>query len=295
MKTNKSPKKSLGQNFLTDPKILQKIADAAQIEKTDTVLEVGPGKGALTEILLKQAAKVVAVEKDSELVLELKEKFIEEIKNQKLEIIEGDILDFADSKEFYSRFARKFSAENFLSPAPVAPTKARSNKILSSNQFKLVGNIPYYITGALFKKFLESEVQPKSITFVIQKEVAERILAKDKKESILSISIKAYGEPEYGGIIKRGSFYPAPKVDSAIISIRKISKENFLNLSEQLFFEILKTGFAHKRKFLIKNMEVVSSKIKLQKAFEKCGIGERARAEDLGVNDWLNLSKNLSD
>ncbi|OHB14893.1 MAG: ribosomal RNA small subunit methyltransferase A [Candidatus Zambryskibacteria bacterium RIFOXYC1_FULL_39_10] len=279
-------KKSLGQNFLKDKGILKKIADFAQIEKEDTVVEVGPGEGTLTELLLERAKKVIAVEKDDRMVEFLtrppriresvaggKKNFID----NKLEVIAGDILNI-DLKIF---------PKNYI----------------------LVGNIPYYITGALFKKTLESKNPPKSLTFVVQKEVAERIMgshfakaSRDKKESILSISIKVYGTPEFGGVIKAGSFNPKPKVDSAILSVRNISKVRFENVQEQDFFEILKAGFAHKRKLLIKNL--ISSPRNTPRAtlcnletilriFKKCGISEKARAEDLKVEDWFAMTREL--
>ncbi len=289
-------KKSLGQNFLKDKGILKKIADFAQIGKEDVVVEVGPGEGSLTELLLERAKKVVAIEKDERMVEFLNNKFNKEIKENKLKIIEGDIL--------------KLSKGVFEMP--------RSQKTPFDN-FKLVGNIPYYITGALFKKVLESENPPKSLTFVVQKEVADRIMARDEKESILSISIKVYGTPEYGGVIKAGSFNPKPKVDSAIIAIRDISKNRFEKITppnpllqqeggpkgneemEQKFFEILKAGFAHKRKLLKKNLisnpknipRTVLGNLEIKEVFEKCGISEKARAEDLKVEDWLNLTKEL--
>lgn len=269
----RSLKRSLGQNFLKDKGILKKIADFAQIEKGDTVVEVGPGEGTLTGLLLERAKKVIAVEKDEKLAELLIHKFEFEISNGKLEIINDDILNYE----------------------------------LRIKNYALVGNIPYYITGALFKKTLESENPPKSITFVIQKEVAERIMGshfakapRDKsrgKESILSISIKAYGTPEYGGIIKAGSFNPKPKVDSAILAVRNISKNNFKNVQEQAFFEILKAGFAHKRKLLIKNLgdlpRLNLDTLKMKKVFEKCGISEKARAEDLKVEDWFAIASEL--
>lgn len=284
-------KKSLGQNFLKDKGILKKIANFAQIEKEDVVVEVGPGEGTLTELLLERAKKVIAVEKDERMVEVLQQKFGREIANNKLQIIAGDILKLS-KVVFEMPWSQKTTFDNF----------------------KLVGNIPYYITGALFKKALESENPPKSITFVIQKEVAERIIARDKKESILSISIKAYGSPEFGGVIKAGSFNPKPKVDSAILSIRKISKENFLRCHlrkfsegatlgnlEKRFFEILKAGFAHKRKLLLNNLlkptkpmsRVPFDTSRLKEIFKKCGISEKARAEDLKVEDWFHLAKEL--
>lgn len=267
-------KKSLGQNFLRDKAILKKIADFAQIGKEDTLVEVGPGEGTLTELLLERAEEVVAVEKDGRMVEFLKEKFANEIKSEKLKVIEGDIIDLKLTD-------LKYFAKDYI----------------------LVGNIPYYITGALFKKFLEFPNPPKSITFVIQKEVAERIIGSrsakdslDKKESILSISIKAYGTPEYGGTIKAGSFNPKPKVDSAIIAIRNISKIKFeeSEIEEKEFFEVLKAGFAHKRKLLASNLEKFENKEKIKKIFKKCGISEKARAENLKVEDWICLAKEFS-
>jgi 16S rRNA (adenine1518-N6/adenine1519-N6)-dimethyltransferase len=279
-----------GQNFLRDKRILKKIADFAQIEKTDTVVEVGPGEGTLTELLLERAEKVIAIEKDERLAELLRENFKVQISNNKLVIVNADVLELPE--EFFSNY-------------------------------KLVGNIPYYITGALFKKFLESNNQPRSITFVVQKEVAERIIARDNKESILSISIKAYGEPKYGGIIKAGSFNPKPKVDSAIIHIGEISKSKFEELTplaprsaqvfpcltlrgeqdrnkiEEKFFKILKSGFAHKRKLLIKNLmsKGVFEMPLPQKTpfdiFQTCEIPEKARAENLSVNNWICLTKEL--
>lgn len=250
-------KKSLGQNFLRDGKILKKIADFARIEKNDLVVEVGPGEGTLTSLLVERAEKVIAIEKDEKLAEILKEKFKKEIDGKRLGVICGDIL------------------------------KLQFQNVPPSQNYVLVGNIPYYITGMLFKAFLEAENQPKSITFVVQKEVADRILTRDGKESVLSISIKAYGAPEFGGKIKAGSFFPKPKVDSAIISIRNINKEKFTKATEKKFFKILKTGFAHKRKLLIKNLGTG------KEVFEKCGILEKTRAENLSVENWICLAKEL--
>lgn len=246
-------RKSLGQNFLRDPKILRKIADFAHVENGDTILEIGPGEGTLTKVILERAKKVIVVEKDERLVEELKEKFKIEIVESRLEIVEGDVLDYKPP----------------------------------SINYKLVGNIPYYITGEIFRKFLESANSPKSLTFVIQKEVANRIMARDGKESVLSISIKAFGTPEYGGIIKAGSFSPQPKVDSAIISVRNISWKNTLDDRVELFFQLVKKGFSHKRKLLMKNLGAT------KEIFEQCNIPEKSRAEDLSLDDWTCLAKSL--
>lgn len=301
---NMRTKKSLGQNFLRNPKILKKIADFAKIEKGDAVVEVGSGEGTLTELLLERAGKVIAIEKDERLTELLKEKFKQQIstrltaeQDDKLKIITEDVLQLPS--DFFADFAH-FSSKNMTKKSSVG------------GSYKLVGNIPYYITGALFKKFMQSQNPPESITFVVQKEVANRIMARNGKESILSISIKVYGEPEYGGVVKAGSFYPKPKVDSAIISIRNINKEKFLKsglvgqvfkdqtLGEQesKFFEILKAGFAHKRKLLMKNLEKISKEtfdiLGRKEIFEKCGIPEKARAENLSIENWVCLTMEFS-
>ncbi|NLE07218.1 MAG: ribosomal RNA small subunit methyltransferase A [Parcubacteria group bacterium] len=283
-------KKSLGQNFLKDKKILKKIVDFAQIKKTDTVVEVGPGQGSLTELLVERAKKIIAIEKDENLVVLLKDKFAKIIKEGRLEIVGGDILDLKLKKNSCSLSAYQILL-NFCSTQSTSAHSQDCSRF-STEKYLLVGNIPYYITGALFKKAFEAKKTPESLTFVVQKEVADRILAKDGKESILSISIKAYGEPHFGGIIKAGSFNPKPKVDSAIIAVRNINKKRFLetqkqNDFEKRFFEILKKGFAHKRKLLAKNLNIKSEILK------KCGLSEKARAEDLKINDWINLAKEI--
>ena len=295
---------------MKDKKILKKIADFAQIEKTDVVVEVGAGEGTLTTLLLERAKKVIAIEKDEKLAEQLKRNFKSQILNDKLEIVSKNILDI-EIKDIFTQQTQKCTDIFLLENSSCSP-RSGSQGISepAAPKYLLVGNIPYYITGALFKKFLESQNQPKSMTFVVQKEVADRILARDKKESILSISIKVYGEPEYGGIIKAGSFYPKPKVDSAIIAIRSVSKEKFLRSDlkfqgpkgqtfEEDFFKILKAGFAHKRKLLIKNLmskgvfEMPRSQKTPFDIFKKCGIPEKARAEDLSVENWTCLTKNL--
>ena len=155
--------------------------------------------------------------------------------------------------------------------------------------YKIVANIPYYITGALIEKFLTEKNSPKSITFLVQKEVGERIMSRDKKESILSISIKVFGKPKYISTVPKGAFVPAPKVDSAIIHIADVSNKIFEEnkITEQRFFEVVKAGFAHKRKQLGSNLEGIVSKQK----FEQCGIDIKIRAEKLSVEDWICLAQ----
>ena len=247
-------KKSLGQHFLHAKPYLQAVADAAHIKEGETVLEVGPGEGSLTSVLLERGAKVVAIEKDSRLIPLLREKF-KHFDISRFEVIEGDALKFDIAK-------------------------------LKIENFKLVGNIPYYITGALFKKFLTAPHQPSTLVFLIQKEVAERI-ARSKKESILSLSIKAYGTPRYIKTVPAGAFSPPPKVDSAILAVENISRKNFeSDVHEAKFFELVKKGFSQKRKFLKNNLGP-----DYYSFLQKARIEDKARAEDVPLLKWLDLSR----
>jgi 16S rRNA (adenine1518-N6/adenine1519-N6)-dimethyltransferase len=278
-------KKSLGQNFLKSGKALSAIIDAGDIHADDIVLEIGPGKGALTEKLLKLAGKVIAVEKDPELVEFLKEKFETEIKEGKLDLQEEDILKF-DPKEI---------------PPPAPPNLGGETS--DKPRYKIIANIPYYITGAIIRQFLESDFQPELMVLLLQKEVVQRIVARstgsrqgrDSKESILSISVKAYGEPKYIMKVPAKDFSPAPKVDSGILLIENISKNKFKNLSEKNFFEIVKAGFAQKRKKLLNNLEsVFKNKEILIEIFSENELSPNIRAEDLKIGDWINLAQKLS-
>jgi len=223
------------------------------------VLEIGPGKGVLTRELLGGAKKIFAVEKDGRMIALLQEKFAKEIKEKKLILIQSDILDFDPEKY-------KLKTENYT----------------------VVANIPYYITGEILRKFLSGDNQPAKMVLMLQKEVAERIVARDGKESILSLSVKAYGTPRIIKKVPARYFTPAPKVDSAVLAIENISKKCFTTQSEEArFFEVIKTGFAHKRKLLIRNLEVLLSKKMVTQVFEECGIEKNARAERLSLKDWL--------
>lgn len=232
-------KKSLGQHFLHTKHYLEMVADAAHIAKGDTVLEIGPGDGALTDVLLARGVRVVALEKDSRLIGVLRERFA----GKAFEVIEGDALEYEPTFKKYT----------------------------------VVGNVPYYITGALFKKFLTTKKQPQRLVFLVQKEVAERI-ARSKKESILSLSVKAYGTPRYIKTVPRGAFVPPPKVDSAIVAVEGVSRKNFTNAGhEARFFELVRKGFGSKRKKLRSNLGNAAGEF-----------GD-SRAEDLSLADWLAL------
>ena len=261
-------KQSLGQHFLNSKSILNTIRDASDVSAEDVILEIGPGRGSLTKILIIFAGKVIAVEKDRELVSYLKEKFSEEIKHSRLEVLEKDILDFdLNTISFYKDF-----------------------------NYKVVANIPYYITGAILKKFLTAICQPRLMVLMIQKEVAQRIVARDGKESVLSLSVKAHGKPRIIKTVSKKYFTPKPKVDSAILLIENISNDFFKKIDEKRFFELIKGGFAHKRKILIKNLSEgsLSDRKKLELIFKKIGISENIRAENLTLDNWKNIYVELS-
>ena len=258
--------KSLGQNFLKSEMALRKIVEMGEIKPDDVILEIGPGKGALTEKLLEKmskgspCSKVIAVEKDRGLFEFLKTKFAEQIKSGSLVLVHDDIL--------------KFSISNF-----------------QFSKYKIIANIPYNITGAILKKFLTIENQPVLMVLMVQHEVARRIIAHDKKESLLSISVKAYGEPKMVMKVPARYFSPAPKVDSAVIVIKNISRKLFDSPQEgnieKKFWKIVRAGFAHKRKKLAGNLKNLIQDGSLASVLD---LGDK-RAEDLTLEDWILLAK----
>jgi len=257
---NFKKKKSLGQNFLKHRPTLKLMISAGKILPGDTVLEIGPGKGSLTRILLEAEANVIAIEKDRELIPILKEEFAKEIASGSLVLIEGDILEL----EIKNIFPKK-------------------------TPYKIVANIPYYITGAVVRKFLSSTHQPETMVIMVQREVAKRIVARDGKESLLSLSVKVYGVPRYIETVKKELFSPKPKVDSAILSIEKISKDFFVDFSEEDFFSVIQSAFSHKRKVLIRNLEKVLPKQKVELIFETLCLPKKIRAEDVSLLEWQNI------
>jgi 16S rRNA (adenine1518-N6/adenine1519-N6)-dimethyltransferase len=254
-------KKSLGQNFLMHKQTAARIVTAASLPKDALVLEVGPGTGMLTKELLKAGVRVLAIEADHALIPELEARFAAEIKEGRLILRNGDV--------------RAFDTNDIKEP------------------YHLVANIPYYITGELIRQFLTAGRQPQSMTILVQKEVAERI-AREKKESLLSLSVKVYGKPSYCFLVPRGAFVPAPNVDSAVLHIADISRESFSNREEEeRFFEVIRAGFAHKRKRLAKNLEERWPREMISAAFAAAGLSVNARSEDLSLSSWMTLMKRL--
>jgi len=257
-------KKSLGQNFLTSDVVPNWLVAAGEVTAADTVLEIGPGTGALTKILLKTGASVIALEADTRAIAILEPLFENEIATGQLKLIHGD--------------ARELSI---------------SSLGLSHQQFKVVANIPYYLSGFLLRTLLENPIQPSKLVFLMQKEVVTRI-ARDTKESILSLSVKAFGEPKYVKTVTKGHFNPPPKVDSAILLINNISLANFSDINEQnLYFELLHLGFGQKRKQMLSNFAHIYDRTMLENLFTELGLKLDIRAETVPLLSWLALTKKL--
>jgi 16S rRNA (adenine1518-N6/adenine1519-N6)-dimethyltransferase len=258
-------KKSLGQNFLTSKGVVEDMIEAAEVGSNDIILEAGPGKGMLTESLLTCAREVIAVEKDDRLVTFLQLKFREQIKAGKLKIIHEDILTFDPA------------AEN-----------------LQTGGYKIVANLPYYITGEFLRHFLAESPAPRKMTLMLQKEVAQRICAKNGKESILSLSVKLFGKPKIIRTVEASYFNPKPKVDSAIIHIDDISTDFLKNIDGEILFKTIKVGFSKKRKKLQSNLSEIFDKEKVKDVMKKIDLGENTRAEDVPLSKWKILSSYLA-
>ncbi len=258
-------KKSLGQNFLMHAQTAARIVGAANLPREAVVLEIGPGTGMLTKALLAEenVARVVAVEADDALAPELEASFEQSIADGRLSILHEDI--------------REFDPASLGTP------------------YHVVANIPYYITGEIIRSFLSAERKPESMTILVQKEVAERVARNHGKESLLSLSIKAYGDPSFCFTVPRGAFKPAPSVDSAVLSIRHINSATFPSAEEEEgFFSVLRAGFAHKRKRLAKNLEAVAAPERVRAAFERSGLKPDVRAEDVPAGKWRELAHALA-
>jgi len=247
-------KRTMGQNFLVDGDVLNKIIKAADIKAQDSIIEVGPGLGVLTEELAKLAGKVIAIEKDDKLAEMLKSK----IKNPNVKILNQDALEFDPS---------------------------------NLDNYKVVANIPYNITSPIIRKFLEAENKPQLLVLLVQKEVAERITAKPGEMSLLSVSVQFYAEAEIIEIVKNTSFFPVPKVDSAIIKL--VAKSSKLEADEKSFFRLVKFGFAARRKTLENNLSAGLQITKAQASdiIKSAGLSQLIRAQDLAVSDWIKLYK----
>lgn len=253
------PSSFLGQNFLVHAPTLDHIIEVANLQEGDTVLEIGPGLGTLTQELAKKVKKVIAVEKDRVMLGILRET-LKEYKN--IELIEGDALTH---------------------PVP-------------TGDYKVVANIPYYLTSALIRKLLEDHNPPSLIILMIQKEVAERICAKPPHMSILAVSVQFYAAAKIVGKAPKGHFWPSPKIDSSIISITPFARaQGKPPVDPEAFFQIVKAGFVQPRKQLGNNFSktLKRSPEEINAWLAQNNIRPEQRAETLSIQDWTNLVQTL--
>lgn len=259
------PKKFLGQNFLINDSILPTIIKAADIKNDDIVLEIGPGMGILTEALLNAGAKVFTVEKDFDLIADLTKKFGD---NKSLKIVHQDALFFDET---------------------------------TLERYKVVANLPFNVAAPLIRKFLESSKQPELMVLMIQKEVAEKILAKpgNRERGVLTLAVEFYGTAEMIAVVSKNSFRPQPKVDAAII---KIKPKNLhlvgvgKTVEPKLFFRIVKAGFSSKRQQIHNSLAATlrMPKDQIIDILKRSSIDPTKRAEDLSLEDWFNLTKTFN-
>jgi 16S rRNA (adenine1518-N6/adenine1519-N6)-dimethyltransferase len=249
------PKKTLGQHWLDDPASLQAMCDAAEVTTEDTVLEIGPGLGTLTELLVEQAREVVAVEFDERLARELPGR----VKSASLTVKNQDILSF-----------------DFTT--------------LPAN-FKVVANIPYYLTSNLIRVLSETPNQPSVAVLLIQKEVAERVAARPGDMSLLSVTAQFYWQTGVGPLVPAELFTPPPKVDSQILILQRRPELLFTDVDPSKFFRLVKAGFSERRKKLRSSLSggLHLSKPDIETLLTKAGIDPNLRAQALSLEDWHNL------
>jgi 16S rRNA (adenine1518-N6/adenine1519-N6)-dimethyltransferase len=255
--------KRLGQNFLQDHFALQEIALAAEIQPDDSVLEVGPGLGSLTRYLAASAKKVTAVELDPDLLGPLKAVIAP---YQNVKVVQGDIL------------------------------KLPISELIDQAGYLAVANIPYNITSAIIRHLLESRPKPRRIVLTVQKEVAERICAKAGDLSLLALSVQVYGEPQIAARIPAGAFFPAPKVDSAVLRIDIYPTPLIPNEYLSAFFKLIRAGFGQKRKTLRNSLSagLHISPAEAEVLLAKAGIDPKRRAETLSIEEWKGLCEKMA-
>ncbi len=250
-----APKKSLGQNFLFDLPVLSRIVDAAQLSADESVLEIGPGLGSLTHVLASRAAEVVAVELDDRLI----------------PILQGELGTYDNVTIRHG---------DILKQDPAA---------LFDRDYKVVANVPYYITGAILKHLLSAPQKPLMMVLTVQKEVAERVVAEPPNMSLLGVSVQYYGTPTIVDTIKAGAFWPRPDVDSAVLRIDLTGGQRATD--EQRFFKVAKAGFSQKRKQLKNNLGVMGfSKDEISAGLAQAEIEGSRRAQTLTIEEWERLT-----
>ena len=278
-KNDFTPLRRRGQNFLINPRFIKRIIDVAEIDEKDVVLEIGPGLGALTENIVDKCKKLIAVEIDQKLVQILRER-LKDYKN--IEVIKGSILD------------------------------GISELNIKEKKYKVISNLPFNITGRVLRMLLTERDKPELIIVVVQKEVAQRIVAQPPHMSILSLAIQFYSQVSAVFNINKSNFWPQPRVDSMVLKIKpnefRIKKE-----IEDNFFQLIKTGFSSKRKYLLNNLSksvIMTNHCKLPKKsvevglqqlqrqnflgiFKEIGLNEKIRAQELSLEQWIEIASKI--
>jgi 16S rRNA (adenine1518-N6/adenine1519-N6)-dimethyltransferase len=262
------PQKKFGQHFLTDPRVLGSIADAAELTLADTVLEIGPGLGHLTQVLAQRAGRVIAVELDHGLVRKLQAEFAAA---PQVKIVQGD---------FLQREPSEWVQEAGGQPA----------------SFKVVANVPYYITSAIIRHLLEAERKPSIIVLTMQRQVAQRMIAEPPRMNLLAISARFFSQPRIVRTIAAGAFFPRPKVDSAVVRLEVYDRSPWAHVPAENFFRVVRAGFGERRKQL---RNALAHNLKLSPetvtaALRRAHIAPTRRAETLRLDEWLDLVKGLA-
>ncbi len=262
------PSKGLGQNFLVNQAALKKIVAAAELTPDDIVLEVGAGLGTLTERLARHAGHVVAVELDQRL-LPVLQSVLADFDN--ITLIQGDVLALDP--------AALISAASIHHPA-------------SNIQYKVVANLPYYITSAVLRHLLEANLKPQRMAITVQREVAERIVAKPGQMSLLAVSVQFYGRPRLLFRIKPGSFYPSPEVESAVVGIDLHATPPVPVEDTAAFFRVARAGFAQRRKQLRNSLAagLRQSPDEVAAKLREVGVDPRRRAQTLSLEEWAKVA-----
>jgi len=257
-------KKNLGQNWLIDETVINDIIENCDLNEDSLVIEIGPGQGILTKALLKTGAKVIAIEKDRDLH----------------EILQTEFASYEEKFELIAADVRDLDLEELAGGEP----------------YQVIANIPYYITGLIIRLFLTTKTQPTAMTLLVQREVADRITSVDNKESVLSLSVKAYGTPIKLRNVKAGAFRPIPSVDSAVIQITNINRDYFNNndLDETRFFGVIKQAFNQKRKTIRSTLGSEPYRIDFNSQEDLKTLSNR-RPETINLSEWMFLIKNLTD
>lgn len=269
------PKRSLAQNFLTDESYLARIADAADLTEDDQVLEIGPGLGVLTTHLAARAGSVVAVELDDRLIDVLNGRFADQ---PHVRIYHNDILTVSPAQLFAAD-----KIDEGQTDAPGATT--------DTTNYKVVANLPYYITNAILRHLLEAEQPPTLAVLLVQKEVAQRICAEPGDMSLLAVSVQFYARPTIVQTVPAGAFYPKPKVDSAILRLDVAPNPAVAHVDPPLFFRIVKAGFSQKRKQLRNSLSggLALPKEQITALLDEAEIAPQRRAETLSLAEWARL------